>query len=168
MAYLLFLDESGQDRRDSPYEVLAGIAVEDSRSWNLITDIQEAEVAHFGQRITRGELELKGRKLLKSKVFRMAGQLPEADSAQRLSLASECLREGRAARDDGRPAHVSRQQLTALAQAKIAFVRTVFELCLRHQARAFASIVEPRCPPPGGIVPSKGLRVPVRAIFLLA
>lgn len=29
MSYLLFIDESGQDRRDSPYEVLAGISLED-------------------------------------------------------------------------------------------------------------------------------------------
>ncbi|MGH9832835.1 MAG: DUF3800 domain-containing protein [Blastocatellia bacterium] len=29
MSFLLFIDESGQDRRDSPCEVLAGIAIED-------------------------------------------------------------------------------------------------------------------------------------------
>ena len=29
MAYFLFIDESGQDHRDSPYEVLAGVAIED-------------------------------------------------------------------------------------------------------------------------------------------
>ena len=29
MAFFLFIDESGQDRRNSPYEVLAGVAVED-------------------------------------------------------------------------------------------------------------------------------------------
>ena len=29
MAYFLFVDESGQDHRESPCEVLAGVAVED-------------------------------------------------------------------------------------------------------------------------------------------
>jgi hypothetical protein len=29
MAYFLFIDESGQDHHDSPYEVLAGITVKD-------------------------------------------------------------------------------------------------------------------------------------------
>jgi hypothetical protein len=31
MSWALFIDESGQDRRQSPYEVLAGVAVEDRR-----------------------------------------------------------------------------------------------------------------------------------------
>jgi len=44
MSFLLFIDESGQDRRDSPCEVLAGIAIEDRDLWNLITAIQQADL----------------------------------------------------------------------------------------------------------------------------
>jgi uncharacterized protein DUF3800 len=29
MAWFLFIDESGQDHREAPYEVLAGVAIED-------------------------------------------------------------------------------------------------------------------------------------------
>lgn len=76
MAYFLFVDESGQDRRDSPYEVLAGVAIEDQDLWNLIKAIQDAEFHHFGSRYSRGERELKGKKILKRKVFRHAGMLP--------------------------------------------------------------------------------------------
>jgi len=36
MAYFMFVDESGQDHRDSPYEVLAGVAVHDTKLWDLI------------------------------------------------------------------------------------------------------------------------------------
>ncbi len=43
MAYLLFIDESGQDHHESPYEVLAGAAVHDTHVWNLVCDIQDAE-----------------------------------------------------------------------------------------------------------------------------
>jgi hypothetical protein len=43
MAFLLFVDESGQDRGDSPYEVLAGIAIEDQDLWNLVLALRDAE-----------------------------------------------------------------------------------------------------------------------------
>jgi hypothetical protein len=36
MSYLLFIDESGHDRKEAPYEVLAGLAVEDQKLWGLI------------------------------------------------------------------------------------------------------------------------------------
>jgi hypothetical protein len=36
MAWVLFIDESGHDRKASPYEVLAGIAVRDRDLWPMI------------------------------------------------------------------------------------------------------------------------------------
>ena len=65
MGYFLFIDESGQDRRESPYEVLAGMAVEDRDLWNLIKAIQEADLRNFGVRYSHGARELKGKKILK-------------------------------------------------------------------------------------------------------
>lgn len=151
MAWLLFIDESGIDRRNSPYEVLAGVAVQDSRIWSLITDIHEAEVELFGQRISAADMELKARKLLKAKTFRLAGETGAIDPPERTRLAQACLAEGRRAREAGQPAKVTRLQLVALAQAKIEFVRRVFELCVRHQVRSIASIVDKDAPrPPDG------------------
>ena len=49
MAFVLFVDESGQDQHESPYEVLGGILIEDSRIWPLITAVQQAEVDFFGR-----------------------------------------------------------------------------------------------------------------------
>jgi hypothetical protein len=37
------MDESGSDHQESPYEVLADLAVEDSSAWGLITAIQKTE-----------------------------------------------------------------------------------------------------------------------------
>lgn len=150
MAHILFLDESGQDHRESPYEVLGGIAIEDSRIWPLITDVRRAEVEHFGCRVTADEMELKAKKLLKRKSFKHAAQLPPFLASERTRLALEALAEGKSARLESRAAKHTRAQLTALAQAKLAFCRTVMELCARHQARAFASIVEPTAPAPQG------------------
>jgi hypothetical protein len=69
MAWLLFIDESGQDHKESPYEVLAGIAVKDEHLWSLICALQEAEKAKFGRRYSKGIHELKGKKLLRRKTF---------------------------------------------------------------------------------------------------
>jgi hypothetical protein len=133
MAYFLFIDESGHDRKASPYEVLAGVCVRDVDLWNLILAMHEAEVRNFGRRYSLGPAELKGTKLLKTKVYQHAHlnvQVPEAD---RVRLAKEAL-------DSGPTATVA--HLKALAHSKLAYVREVFEICSRFRCRAFASIVE--------------------------
>lgn len=140
MAFFLFVDESGQDHRDSPYEVLAGVAVEDRDLWNLIEALRGSELAMFGRRYTAGSGELKGKKILKRKVFRHAEQLPLLEPVERRELAKKCLDSGSTA---------NRREITALAQAKIAFVREVLGLCVRFRCRAFASIVDPKAPRPG-------------------
>jgi hypothetical protein len=114
MAYFLFIDESGQDHRDSPYEVLAGVSVKDQDLWNLILAIQESELRHFGRRYSEGPRELKGKELLKRKTYRLASQLPPFVPEERHALARDCL-------DDG--ARAGRRHLTALGQAKIASLK---------------------------------------------
>lgn len=146
MSFLLFVDESGHDQKSSPYQVLAGIAIEDRDLWNLIQKIQDLEVLHFGLRITQGALELKGRKLLKRKVFRLASQLPAMPPAQRRQLAKSLLDK---TLDSTSPAP-TREELTALGQAKIAFVAAVLEACAQYRVRAFASIVDKSAPKPAG------------------
>jgi hypothetical protein len=150
LSYLLFLDESGIDQRDSPYEVLAGVAIKDQHLWNLICRIQEAEVEHFGLRITQDALELKAKNLLKRKTFRLAGQLPPIEKSDRRQLARTCLEKGLESRGQQSPSGATRNELTALAQAKIAFVEMVLELCSRHYVRAFASIIPRTAPRPAG------------------
>jgi hypothetical protein len=150
MAFALFIDESGRDNRFSPYEVLAGISVEDSRIWNLITALHDAEIQFFGQRITKDKMELKAKKLIKRKTFRLASQLDPMDKNERTKLALQCLEEGRMARLERRPARVNKLMLTALAQAKIEFAGRVLEICSQHQVRAFASIVDRDAPRPEG------------------
>jgi hypothetical protein len=139
MAYFLFVDESGQDHRDSPYEVLAGVAVEDRDLWNLIKAMQEAEERIFGTRYSLGAAELKGTKLLKRKTFRLAAQLPPMPEYERGMLARSCLKDG---------ATAGRHELTALAQAKLAYVEEVFEICARFRCKAFASIAPCNAPTP--------------------
>src|SRR5208337_3367443 len=53
MAYFLFVAPSGPDTPQVPYEVVAGVAVEDRDVWNLAQALGEAEVHHFGRRLGR-------------------------------------------------------------------------------------------------------------------
>lgn len=139
MAYFLFVDESGQDQRESPYEVLAGVGVQDQDLWNLVKALQDAEIRHFGIRYSDGNRELKAKKLLKRKVFKHAAQLSQMDERYRPVEATAALLKGNTA---------TKSQLTALAQAKLAYVLEVFELCSRYRVKLFASIVKTHIPNP--------------------
>lgn len=139
MAYFLFIDESGHDRRESPYEVLAGVCVRDTDLWDLILTLREMEVRCFGVRYTAGQGELKAKKLLKTKVFRHAALLPPLPPEERCELARRCIEDGAAA---------GMREWAALAQAKVAYVAEALDICARFRCRAFASIVNPDSPVP--------------------
>lgn len=95
MGWFLFVDESGQDGRNSPYEVLAGVAVEDRELWRLIQALKECQQAHFGMRLFDAYgAEAKGQKLLNKKVFRLANQKPALLPANRSALAYAALTNG--------------------------------------------------------------------------
>ena len=139
MAYFLFVDESGQDHRESPYEVLAGVSIEDRDLWNLIQSLNDLETRIFGRRYSDNIRELKGTKLLNSKTFRKAAQMPPIPVDERRELARACIESG-----DG----AGRLHITALAQAKLAYVEEVLKTCGRYRCRAFASIIAPMSPRP--------------------
>ena len=140
LSWTLFVDESGQDQRDSPYEVLAGVAIEDKKIWPLICQISDAQEHFFGFRVFEGmELEAKAMKLLKTKVFKHAAQMDPMPHEERKRLAKEILEDGTA---------VSRPRLTALAQAKIAYCEFVLTLARRHGAQVFATMVPRTAPRP--------------------
>ena len=141
MAWFLFIDESGHDRRASPYEVLAGIAIHEQTLREVVDRLHEAEIHTFGRRYSGGNRELKGSKLLKRKVFRHRDLTADVDETDIPALA-------RAALDGGAGADFP--MLKALALAKLAYVASVFDICKRLGCRAFASIVETDAHPTGG------------------
>lgn len=133
MSWLLFVDESGQDHRESPYEVLAGIGVEDRQLWSLIQAIGKAQEDCFGnRRYQQEDDEAKAKRILKRKTFRLAAQSGPIPLSERRDLACKALTDG---------AHVVGNQLAALAQAKVDYVGRVLKLCQEHQCKAFASII---------------------------
>ena len=140
MSWTLFIDESGQDQRHSPYEVLAGLAVEDRRVWPLIRDLSDAQQHIFGMRLFEAYgREAKAQKLLDRKTFKHAAQLDPIEHTQRAHLARELLIDGTS---------VTRERLTALGQAKVEYCRFSLDLARRHGAKIFATIVPQEAPRP--------------------
>ena len=72
MTQLFFMDESGHDHGEAPYEVRGGIAIHVSKLWNLVQDIRDLELQCFSCR----REEIKGSKLLSKKSFKLASQGP--------------------------------------------------------------------------------------------
>jgi Protein of unknown function (DUF3800) len=137
MSWFLFIDESGHDRGEAPYEVLAGIAIQDRHLWKFILDIHAAEERNFGRRYSEGAAELKGRKILKTKVFRHTELNCQVAIHEIVPLAKSAL-------DDGARAGI--RELKALALAKLAYVDEVLDICQHYGCRAFASVVETDAP----------------------
>ncbi|MEJ0027568.1 MAG: DUF3800 domain-containing protein [Rhizomicrobium sp.] len=138
MAWFLFVDESGQDHNESPYEVLAGVAIEDRVLWNLIKELHDAEVSNFGRRYSAGSRELKGKKILKAKTFRLASLNCEVLPHEIPSLAKASLEDG--------ALNATVRHLKAQALAKIRYVSEVFSICERHRCKIFVSMVEQGAP----------------------
>lgn len=126
--------------RESPYEVLAGIAVEDRKIWPLIRQLSDAQMHHFGMRLFEAYgKEAKAQNLLKRKVFKHARQMEAIPHDRRRALTLEILQDG---------TNVSRERLTALAQAKIAYCKFALSLARNHNAKGFATIVPQAAPRP--------------------
>ena len=142
MAWLLFVDESGHDHAASPYEVLAGVAIRDRDVREVIERLHEAEVRFFGRRYSDGRRELKGKLLLKRKVFR------HRDRGDIVVEPASVPALARAALDDG--SRADPRALKALALAKLSYVASVFDICAQLDCRAFASIVENDARPTAG------------------
>lgn len=95
----------------------------------------------FGRRVSDGLLELKGKKLLKSKTFRQAAQMEPIPADKRRDLARALLEDG---------ATGTRERIAGLAQAKLAFVSHMLALCGQFRVKAFASVVDRDAPRPEG------------------
>jgi hypothetical protein len=144
---LLFVDESGNDHKESPYEILAGIAIQEQDLWNLVQAVQKIELEIFGVRLAEVNVEMKGKKLLKSKVFRHAGQAdPFDDLEERRTLCAEFLRKGHREESGGEIEPRSRREFTAYGQCVLDFVCRIYEICAAYRVKVFASIVEPTAP----------------------
>ena len=143
---LLFVDESGHDRMEAPYEVLAGAAIRECDLWNLIQAIRNAELEFFGTKMAAVGLELKGRTLLKRKTFRLASEGPPIPADDSRELVRRLLRKGWQVKQGIAAEPVKYDELVAYGQAVVAFVQRVFALSARFRVTTFAAMVSKDAP----------------------
>lgn len=134
MSWLLFMDESGHDHRNMPYEVRGGFAMHASKLWPFIRGIQDLQQAIFGADLRQYDLEIKGSRLLKPRCFEFAAQGPDLDLATRRKLALGFLNDGKQRRRQ------KQEGFTAYGQTCLALAEGVIRLLQSHDAKVFAAV----------------------------
>lgn len=145
---LFFLDESGTDHKEAPYEVLASVAIPNGSLWPLIRAVRGCEVDHFGATLSSLGIEFKGDRLLKRKVFRLATQSTAIPKADRTPLAGSFLLKGKLMQLGKDTEPFVRDEYTAYGQACLSFVDSLAEILRQHSCKVFAAIVSPDAPQP--------------------
>ena len=149
MSHLLFMDESGHDHRQMPYEVRGGIALHASRVWSFSQQMRRLELETFGGHLQDFGSEIKGAKLLAPDRFKWAAQTdPKTNKPYnftdeiRRDLAREFLERGRDKAElekGGKEAKSpGRVHFTAYGQACLDMAQGVVGLLYEHDARLFA------------------------------
>lgn len=144
MSWLLFMDESGHDHRNMPYEVRGGFAIHASKLWPFIQAVRTLEQSMFGVYLHEYGSEIKGEKLLKKKRFKWERQGPTFPEAARRKHALNFLNSSRSGRKP------RRDEFTAYGQACIAMAEGIIQLLGGHDARLFASVI-PKVKKPVGV-----------------
>jgi hypothetical protein len=152
MSYLLFMDESGHDRRTMPYEVHGGVAIHSTRLWAFIQAMQDVEVRAFGCRLQEFDTEIKGHKLLDKDRFRWAAQAEAFDDPARQKLVRSFLSKGKQGRQR------RRDEFTAYGQACLMMAREIFRLLRDHAATLFAAAIPREVKKPPGATAAEFLR----------
>lgn len=136
VSHLLFIDESGHDHRNMPYEVRGGIALHATKLWGFVQAMKRLEENSFGDLLHRyGKQEIKGHSLLDKDRFRWAAQAERMDNASRRSHCRAFLNKGL---EKQAP---SRADFTAYGQACLEMARGIFQLLRDFEAVVFASVV---------------------------
>ncbi len=132
MSWLLFLDESGHDHKQMPYEVRGGIALSAGQLWAFVQAMQRLELDSFGCHLHQYATELKGSTLLDKKRFRFAAQAGPLEAEARRKHARGFLTKGQ------QKAPPRRQEFTAYGQACLEMARGILQLLRDHRAVLFA------------------------------
>ncbi len=141
---LLFIDESGQDRQVMPCEVLAGIAVAEENLWNLIKAIRSAEKDHFGDYLRNLRVtEIKARKLLKRKCFKLANQKIDIPEQELPALANSFLLKGLSSHKSKKVcSSMTAREITGYSRSVLNFVDKVIDIAAGFEVKVFASVID--------------------------
>jgi hypothetical protein len=135
MSYLLFVDESGHDHRNTPLEVRGGIALQAEKLWPFIKAMQALEETSFGTTLGKYGSEIKGCKLLDKRRFQWALQGPIFDDESRRKHTVSFFEKGRKKKKP------KREEFTAYGQACLSMARGIFQIVKGHDGLIFASAI---------------------------
>ncbi len=136
MSWLLFLDESGHDHKNMPYEVRGGVAIHASKLWPFVGDLQRRELEAFGTELHQFRTELKGCKLLDKDRFKWASQDERTISAEeRRKHCRGFLTKGLEKKQP------TRSEFTAYGLACIEMATGIFEAMRAFEAQLFAAAI---------------------------
>lgn len=139
---MLFMDESGHDHKNAPYEVRGGIALHASKVWAFTRDIGALEEDCFGDRLHQYKSEIKGAKLLEKRRLKWAEMMPELDALSRRRNCRSFLLKGL------RHESPTRIEFAAFGQACLQMVHGIFHLLKKHEGKLFACMVPAGTPKP--------------------
>ncbi len=135
MTWLFFMDESGHDHKNTPYEVRGGLAIHVGRLWPFAREMQRLEIDCFGCRLHDYGNEIKGSTLVNRKRFRFARQGETLPDRDRQAFCRSFLRKNRTGIDP------ERAEFTAYGQACLRMAREMFNLLKRHEAVLMACAI---------------------------
>lgn len=143
MSWLLFMDESGHDHKNTPLEVRGGVALHARHIWEFTNAVRHAERDIFGVSLAEFGIELKGSKLLEHQRFTWARRSLPFRDRERQQLVRRFL-------DSKRKKTAPRKdEFTAYRQASLMMVERIFNLLIQHEAQLFAAAI------PNGIKPPR-------------
>jgi hypothetical protein len=135
MSWLFFMDESGHDHKQCPYEVRGGIAIHARELWSFVQSMQRLELQAFGCQLSQFGNEIKGSTLLDKKRFKFAGQKDLMAAVNRQKNARLFLEKSH------RNKSPSGDEFTAYGQACIFMAQGIFQIMNDHNVTIFAAIV---------------------------
>lgn len=147
MTYLLFLDESGHDHKNTPYEIRGGVALPLDVLWQFVLALRDCQREAFGAELatfppdSKGHAkEIKGKRLLDNDRFKWAQQESVMPPTVRRNLSNQFL---------SHPAGPhTREEFTAYGQACLHCVGRIFELLKTFGATVFAIATPQETPKP--------------------
>lgn len=135
MSWLFFMDESGHDHKQCPYEVRGGVAIHASKLWSFVQSMQRLELQAFGCQLSQFGNEIKGSTLLDRKRFKFAGQQSFMPVVERQKNVRSFLEKSH------RNQSPSGEEFAAYGQACIFMAQGIFQVLNNHDAVIFAAIV---------------------------
>jgi len=132
VSWLLFMDESGHDHKNTPYEVRGGVAIRDAELWPFVQAMRNLERRCFGAPLHEYKTELKGARIFEKKRFEWARREVEMSQGERQALCRSFLTKGL----EKKPPMA--REFTAFGQAGLNMARELFRLLERHRAELFA------------------------------